>query len=175
MSEAEPPTKKQKKDKKHKVVNNSEGEAADVEKKENSKGKGGSEEGREHMGKDAAVMSIVSTLENLNQKFDNVDGRLEKFDSRLTSYDTNSGEFSQQLANTIGDTIKATVEEHLRVLGVGKSTQNVDNLSKVNNQSLPQKSINSPTLAKTPVKDQCEKNFAEDIAKDNMRNVLGQN
>ncbi|KAG5384654.1 hypothetical protein IGI04_036124 [Brassica rapa subsp. trilocularis] len=74
------------------------------EEKESAKEKGRSE---------AVLLSIVAHLEKLDRKFD----------SRLTEYDTKFGDFSQGLLDTIGDTVKTTVEERLRVLGVSNSSQ----------------------------------------------------
>ncbi|CAF2270608.1 unnamed protein product [Brassica napus] len=103
-SEAEPPSKKQKNGKKQKEVKINEGETAVVEEKESAKEKGRSE---------AVLLNIVAHLEKLDQKFD----------SRLTEYDTKFGSFSRGLLDTIGDTMKTTVEERLRVLGVSNSSQ----------------------------------------------------
>ncbi|KAH0926402.1 LOW QUALITY PROTEIN: hypothetical protein HID58_018658, partial [Brassica napus] len=72
--------------------------------KESAKEKGRSE---------AVLLNIVAHLEKLDRKFD----------SRLTEYDTKFGDFSQGLLDTIGDTVKTTVEERLRVLGVSNSSQ----------------------------------------------------
>ncbi|KAF3508224.1 hypothetical protein F2Q69_00006236 [Brassica cretica] len=72
--------------------------------KESAKEKGRSE---------AVLLNIVAHLEKLDRKFD----------SRLTEYDTKFGFFSQGLLDTIGDTVKTTVEERLRVLGVSNSSQ----------------------------------------------------
>ncbi|XP_048631004.1 uncharacterized protein LOC125604872 [Brassica napus] len=103
-SEAETPSKKQKKGKKQKEVKINEGETAVVEEKESAKEKGRSE---------AVLLNIVAHLEKLDRKFD----------SRLTEYDTKFGDFSQGLLDTIGDIVKTTVEERLRVLGVSNSSQ----------------------------------------------------
>ncbi|KAH0882990.1 hypothetical protein HID58_059086, partial [Brassica napus] len=62
---------------------------------------------------EAVLLNIVAHLEKLDRKFD----------SRLTEYDTKFGFFSQGLLDTIGDTVKTTVEERLRVLGVSNSSQ----------------------------------------------------
>ncbi|KAH0942786.1 hypothetical protein HID58_002423 [Brassica napus] len=75
-----------------------------LKEKESAKEKGRNE---------AVLMNIVAHLEKLDQKFD----------SRLTEYDTKFGDFSQGLLDTIGDTVKTTVEERLRVLGVSNSSQ----------------------------------------------------
>ncbi|CAN7042931.1 unnamed protein product [Brassica rapa subsp. trilocularis] len=103
-SEAEPPSKKQKKGKKQKEVKINEGETAVVEEEESAKEKGRSE---------AVLLNIVAHLEKLDRKFD----------SRLTEYDTKFGDFSRGLLDTIGDTVKTTVDESLRVLGVSNSSQ----------------------------------------------------
>ncbi|XP_048629093.1 uncharacterized protein LOC125606394 [Brassica napus] len=97
-SEAEPPSKKQKKGKKQKEVKINEGETTVLEEKESAKEKGRSE---------AVLLNIVAHLEKLDRKFD----------SRLTEYDTKFGSFSRGLLDTIGDTVKTTVEERLRVFG----------------------------------------------------------
>ncbi|KAH0936383.1 hypothetical protein HID58_013500, partial [Brassica napus] len=75
-----------------------------LKEKESAKEKGRSE---------AVLLNIVAHLEKLDRKFD----------SRLTEYDTKFGDFSQGLLDTIGDTVKTTVEERLRVLGVSNSSQ----------------------------------------------------
>ncbi|XP_048628644.1 uncharacterized protein LOC125599263 [Brassica napus] len=103
-SEAEPPSKKQKKGKKQKEVKINEGETAVLEEKESAKEKGRSE---------AVLLNIVAHLEKLDRKFD----------SRLTEYDTKFGSFFRGLLDAIGDTVKTTVEERLRVLGVSNSSQ----------------------------------------------------
>ncbi|XP_048633115.1 uncharacterized protein LOC106378831 [Brassica napus] len=180
-SEAEPPSKKQKKGKKQKEVKINEGETAVVEEKESAKEKGRSE---------AVLLNIVAHLEKLDRKFD----------SRLTEYDTKFGDFSQGLLDTIGDTVKTTVEERLRVLGVSNSSQpegqhvmvSEDNQQPESNSGQPdgqnvmvsednrQPDSNSGQPAsktpidkqsedsqpqKTPDKGQSEKNLAYDIAK----------
>ncbi|XP_013745214.2 uncharacterized protein LOC106447794 [Brassica napus] len=180
-SEAEPPSKKQKKGKKQKEVKINEGETAVVEEKESAKEKGRSE---------AVLLNIVAHLEKLDRKFD----------SRLTEYDTKFGDFSQGLLDTIGDTVKTTVEERLRVLGVSNSSQpegqhvmvSEDNQQPESNSGQPdgqnvmvsednrQPDSNSGQPAsktpidkqsedsqpqKTPDKGQSEKNLADDIAK----------
>ncbi|XP_033138236.1 uncharacterized protein LOC103838554 [Brassica rapa] len=93
-----------KKGKKQKEVKINEGETAVVEENESAKEKGRSE---------AVLLNIVAHLEKLDRKFD----------SRLTEYDTKFGSFSRGLLDTIGDTVKTTVEERLRVLGVSNSSQ----------------------------------------------------
>ncbi|CAG7885519.1 unnamed protein product [Brassica rapa] len=87
-----------------KEVKINEGETPVVEEKERAKEKGRSE---------AVLLNIVAHLEKLDRKFD----------SRLTEYDTKFGSFSRGLLDTIGDTVKTTVEERLRVLGVSNSSQ----------------------------------------------------
>nr|VDC71483.1 unnamed protein product [Brassica rapa] len=147
-----------------KEVKINEGETAVVEEKESAKEKGRSE---------AVLLNIVAHLEKLDQKFD----------SRLTEYDTKFGDFSQGLLDTIGNTVKTTVEERLRVLGVSNSSQPEGQhvmVSKDNQQPSPIPDSNSGQPAsktpidkqsedsqpqKTPDKGQSEKNLADDIAK----------
>ncbi|XP_033134176.1 uncharacterized protein LOC103844937 [Brassica rapa] len=135
------------------------------EKKESAKEKGRSE---------AVLLNIVANLENLDRKFD----------SRLTEYDTKFGDFFRGLLDTIGDTVKATVEERLRDLGVveppskipiDKQSKDVmfseENRQPESNSSQPasktpidnQTKDNQPQ--KTPDKGQSDKNQADDIAK----------
>ncbi|CAN6990321.1 unnamed protein product [Brassica rapa subsp. trilocularis] len=140
-----------------------EGETAVVEEKESAKEKGRSE---------AVLLNIVAHLEKLDQKFD----------SRLTEYDTKFGDFSQGLLDTIGDTVKTTVKERLRVLGVSNKSnsgqpdgQNVmvseDNRQPDSNSGQPasktpiDKQFEDNQPQKTPDKGQSEKNLADDIAK----------
>nr|VDD11762.1 unnamed protein product [Brassica rapa] len=144
-----------------KEVKINEGETAVVEEKESAKEKGRSE---------AVLLNIVAHLEKLDQKFD----------SRLTEYDTKFGSFSRGLLDTIGDTMKTTVEERLRVLGVSNSSQpegqNVmvseDNQQPESNSGQPDgqntpidKQSEDSQPQKTPDKGQSEKNLADDIAK----------
>ncbi|CAN6851764.1 unnamed protein product [Brassica oleracea] len=141
-SEAEPPTKKQKK-----VKTQNESEAA-------ATGKGSSEkEGSKDLELENKVTltTIVSTLDNISRKF-------EQFDSRLEAYelDRNIPLMDQK---TIDDRVKALLEEHLKVLGVGKISENNDNPSPPSaDKSLSlaspvvqtqQKSVNSTALAAT--------------------------
>ncbi|XP_048605682.1 uncharacterized protein LOC106393365 [Brassica napus] len=143
-SEAEPPTKKQKK---VKTQNESEVAAA---------GKGFSEkEGSKDLELEnkATLRTIVSTLDNISRKF-------EQFDSQLEAYelDRNIPLMDQK---TIDDSVKALLEERLKVLGVGKIPENNDNPSPPSaDKSLTlasprvqtqQNSVNSPALAATPV------------------------
>ncbi|CDY48406.1 BnaAnng09750D [Brassica napus] len=144
-----------------KEVKINEGETAVVEEKESAKEKGRSE---------AVLLNIVAHLEKLDQKFD----------SRLTEYDTKFGDFSQGLLDTIGDTVKTTVEERLRVLGVSNSSQpegqhvmvSEDNQQPESNSGQPDgqntpidKQSEDSQPQKTPDKGQSEKNLADDIAK----------
>ncbi|XP_056851671.1 uncharacterized protein LOC108835694 [Raphanus sativus] len=152
-SKAESPSKKQKKDKKNKEVKINEVETAAVEVKESAKEKGRSED---------VLMKIVAHLANLDRKFD----------SRLTEYDTKFGDFSRGLLDTIGDTVKATVEERLRVLGVVESAKNVRVSEDSGSQTEPEFIGSQPALPvtvnqpqKTPDKGQSVKNLADDIAK----------
>ncbi|CAN7106384.1 unnamed protein product [Brassica rapa subsp. narinosa] len=147
-----------------KEVKINEGETAVLEEKESAKEKGRSE---------AVLLNIVAHLEKLDRKFD----------SRLTEYDTKFGSFFRGLLDAIGDTVKTTVEERLRVLGVSNSSQpegqNVM-VSEDNNSRSPIPDSNSGQPAsktpidkqsedsqpqKTPDKGQSEKNLADDIAK----------
>ncbi|CAN6822993.1 unnamed protein product [Brassica oleracea] len=145
LSEAEPPTKKQKK---VKTQNESEVAAA---------GKGSSEkEGSKDLELEnkATLRTIVSTLDNISRKF-------EQFDSQLEAYelDRNIPLMDQK---TIDDSVKALLEERLKVLGVGKIPENNDNPSPPSaDKSLTlasprvqtqQNSVNSPALAATPGK-----------------------
>ncbi|XP_048613441.1 uncharacterized protein LOC106398853 [Brassica napus] len=159
-SEAEPPTKKQKK---VKTQNESEATAA---------GKGSSEkEGSKDLELENKVTltTIVSTLDNISKKF-------EQFDSRLEAYelDRNKPLMDQK---TIDDRVKALLEEHLKVLGVGKIPENNDNPSppsadKALSFASPrvttqQNSVNSPALAATPGKVfGPKKNLAKELDKE---------
>ncbi|KAG2285635.1 hypothetical protein Bca52824_045239 [Brassica carinata] len=142
-SEAESPTKKQKK---FKTRNESEFAAA---------GKGSSEkEGSKdfELENKTTLRTIVSTLDNISRK-------VEHFDSRLEAYelDRNRPLMDQK---TIDDSVKALLEELLKVLGVRKIPENNDNpfppsadksLTLASPQvQTQQKSVNSPTLAATP-------------------------
>ncbi|KAG5374710.1 hypothetical protein IGI04_039306, partial [Brassica rapa subsp. trilocularis] len=119
---------------------------------------------------EAVLLNIVAHLEKLNRKFD----------SRLTEYDTKFGSFSRGLLDTIGDTVKTTVEERLRVFGVSNSSQpegqNVmvseDNQQPEFNSGQPDGQPDGQNVMsedsqpqKTPDKGQSEKNLADDIAK----------
>ncbi|XP_013639761.1 PREDICTED: uncharacterized protein LOC106345033 [Brassica oleracea var. oleracea] len=159
-SEGEPPTKKQKK---VKTQNESEATAA---------GKGSSEkEGSKDLELENKVTltTIVSTLDNISKKF-------EQFDSRLEAYelDRNKPLMDQK---TIDDRVKALLEEHLKVLGVGKIPENNDNPSppsadKALSFASPrvttqQNSVNSPALAATPGKVfGPKKNLAKELDKE---------
>ncbi|XP_033132001.1 uncharacterized protein LOC117126882 [Brassica rapa] len=139
---AEPPTKKQNK------VKTNEGEAA-------ATGKGSSEEeGNKDSGNNASLMAIASTLDKLSSKFDLMDARFKKplVDQKL-----------------IDDMVKVTVEECLKVMGIGKNPQNKENLSNVAADQQPeplsspqpntqQKSVCSPLLAETLGKDMGPRN-----------------
>ncbi|CAG7909488.1 unnamed protein product [Brassica rapa] len=144
-----------------KEVKINEGETAVVEENESAKEKGRSE---------AVLLNIVAHLEKLDRKFD----------SRLTEYDTKFGSFSRGLLDTIGDTVKTTVEERLRVLGVSNSSQPEgqhvmvleDNQQPESNSGQPDgqntpidKQSEDSQPQKTPGKGQSEKNLADDIAK----------
>ncbi|KAF3611049.1 hypothetical protein DY000_02049489 [Brassica cretica] len=145
-SEAEPPTKKQKK---VKTQNESEATAAG---KGSSKKEGSKDLELENK---ATLTTIVSTLDNISKKF-------EQFDSRLEAYELyrNKPLMDQK---TIDDRVKALLEERLKVLGVGKIPENNDNPSppsadKALSLASPrvktqQNSVNSPALAATPGKE----------------------
>ncbi|KAH0862590.1 hypothetical protein HID58_079801, partial [Brassica napus] len=160
-SEAEPPTKKQKKIKTHNEVNNIEGEAA-------AAGKGFSEEeGRKDLENKATLTTIVSTLKNISRKFDQIDSRFD-----ANKLDRNRPLMDQK---TIDDMVKALVEERLKVLR--KIHENNDNLSNAGEekslslasrqQNTQQKSINSPALGETPSKVRGPKNnLAKELDKD---------
>ncbi|CAN7055103.1 unnamed protein product [Brassica oleracea var. botrytis] len=160
-SEAEPPTKKQKKIKTHNEVNNIEGEAA-------AAGKGFSEEeGRKDLENKATLTTIVSTLKNISRKFDQIDSQFD-----ANKLDRNRPLMDQK---TIDDMVKALVEERLKVLG--KIHENNDNLSNAGEekslslasrqQNTQQKSINSPALGETPSKVRGPKNnLAKELDKD---------
>ncbi|KAF2558130.1 hypothetical protein F2Q68_00017228 [Brassica cretica] len=159
-SEAEPPTKKQKK-----VKAQNESEVAEA-------GKGSSEkEGSKDLELEnkATLRTIVSTLDNISRKF-------EQFDSQLEAYelDWNRPLIDQK---TIDDSVKALLEERLKVLGVGKIPEKNDNPSPPSTDkslSLPsprvqkqQNSVNSPALAATPGKVfGPKKNLAKELDKE---------
>ncbi|KAG2249401.1 hypothetical protein Bca52824_089029 [Brassica carinata] len=160
LSEVEPPTKKQKK---VKTQNESEVAAA---------GKGSSEkEGTKDLELEnkATLRTIVSALDNICSKF-------EQFDSRLEAYelDRNIPLMDQK---TIDDSVKALLEQRLKVLGVWKIPENNDNpflLSADKSLTLAsprvqtqQNSVNSPALAATPGKVfGPKKNLAKELDKE---------
>ncbi|KAG2330509.1 hypothetical protein Bca52824_001689 [Brassica carinata] len=88
----------------------------------------------------------------MSRKFDHIDLRFNAYE-----LDWNRPLVDQK---TIDNIVKASVEERLKVLGVGKSPEKNDKLSIVSEEqplSLPspqqntqKKSVNSPALAKTP-------------------------
>ncbi|KAF8106168.1 hypothetical protein N665_0146s0014 [Sinapis alba] len=144
-SEAEPPTKKQKKVKKQIVSRTNE------------------EEGSGKMVNNALLVNIMSTLENICKKFDHREGRFETIESRL-----NANDFKRNMPNmdqqTIDDIVKVAVAEHLKVLGIWKSSENYDNFSPQPNTQ--QKSFNSPMIDKTPGKGLgTKKNLADELNK----------
>ncbi|WZY72068.1 hypothetical protein YC2023_004308 [Brassica napus] len=151
-SEAEPPSKKQKKGKKQKEVKINEGETAVVEEKESAKEKGHSE---------AVLLNIVAHLEKLDRKFDSLSSKFDLMDAR----------FKKPLVDqkSIDDMVKVAVEERLKVMGIGKNPQNKENLSNVAADQQPeplsspqpntqQKSVCSPLLAETLGKDMGPRN-----------------
>ncbi|KAL0651522.1 hypothetical protein Bca4012_094213 [Brassica carinata] len=160
-SEAEPPTKKQKKVKTH---NESEADAA---------GKGSSEkEGSKELELEnkATLTTIVSTLDIISRKLDQVDSRLEAYE-----LDRNRPLMDQK---TIDDMVNVLLEERLKDLGIGKIPKNHDNPSPpLSDNSLlmaspvvrtHQKSVNSPALvAATPGKEfGLKKNLAKELEKE---------
>ncbi|CAN6866023.1 unnamed protein product [Brassica oleracea] len=159
-SEAEPPTKKQKK---IKTQNESEAAAA---------GKGYSEKECSkdlELEKKVTLTTIVNTLDNIFRKFEQFDSRLEAYE-----FDQNRPLMDQK---TIDDRVKALLEERLKFLGVGKIPENNDNPSPPSaDKSLSlaspvvqtqQKSVNSPALAVTPGKVfGPKKNLAKEIDKE---------
>ncbi|CAN6866123.1 unnamed protein product [Brassica oleracea] len=160
FSEAEPPTKKQKKVKTQNEMNNIEGKAA-------ATGKGSSEEeGSKDLENKATLTTIVSTLENISIKFNQIDSRFDAYE-----LERNRPLMDQKI---IDDMVKALVEERLKVLG--KIPENYDNLSNgVEEESLPspqqnmqQNSVNSPALVgETPGKDTwVKRTLAEEFGKD---------
>ncbi|XP_013632561.1 PREDICTED: uncharacterized protein LOC106338042 [Brassica oleracea var. oleracea] len=164
-SEAEPPTKKQKKIKTQNEVNTIESEAAAV-------GKGSSEkEGSKDLELEnkTTLTTIVSTLENISRKFDQIDSRFDAYE-----LDRNRPLMDQR---TIDDRVKALVEKRLKVLGVGEIPENNDNVSPPSpDKSLSlasprvqtqQKFVNSPALAATPGKVLGpKKNLAKELDKE---------
>ncbi|KAH0882713.1 LOW QUALITY PROTEIN: hypothetical protein HID58_058809 [Brassica napus] len=111
----------------------------------------------------ATLRTIVSTLDNISRKF-------EQFDSRLEAYelDRNRPLMDQK---TIDDSVKALLEERLKVMGVEKIPENNDNPSPPSaGKSLTlasprvqtqQKFVDSPALAATP-----GKNLAKELDKE---------
>ncbi|XP_056841760.1 uncharacterized protein LOC108858502 [Raphanus sativus] len=149
-SEAEPPSKKQKKEKKQKEVKINEVETVVVEVKESAE---------EKDRREAVLLNLVAQIASMDQKFD----------SRLTEYDTKLGDFSRGILDTIGDTVKSTVEDRLRVLGVVESAQNVT-VSEENRQPEPSSGQTASPVKvnqsqKTPDKGYSDKNLADYIAK----------
>ncbi|KAF2563547.1 hypothetical protein F2Q70_00015883 [Brassica cretica] len=117
----------------------------------------------------ATLATIVSTLDNISRKF-------EQFESGLEAYelDRNRPLMDQK---TIDDMVKALLEEHLKVLVVGKIPENNDNptppsVDKSLSLASPvvqtqQKSVNSPALAATPGKFfGPKKNLAKELDKE---------
>ncbi|KAG2271936.1 hypothetical protein Bca52824_066491 [Brassica carinata] len=168
-SEAEPPTKKQKK---VKTQNESEVAAA---------GKGSSEkEGSKDLELEnkATLRTIVSTVDNISRKF-------EQFDSRLEAYELDQNILLMD-QKTIDDCVKALLKERLKVLGVGTIPKNNDNPSPPSaDKSLTlaspqvqtqQNSVNSPALAATPCKVFGPKNnLAKELDKDpGVKRTLGE-
>ncbi|KAL0663043.1 hypothetical protein Bca4012_099880 [Brassica carinata] len=160
-SEAQPPTKKQKK---VKTQNESEADAA---------GKGSSEkEGSTELELEnkATLTTIVSTLDIISRKFDQIDSRLEAYE-----LDRNRPLMDQK---TIDDRVNALLEEHLKYLGIGKIPKNHDNPSPpLSDNSLSmaspvvrshQISVNNPALvAATPGKEfGPKKNLAKELEKE---------
>ncbi|CAH8337324.1 unnamed protein product [Eruca vesicaria subsp. sativa] len=117
-----------------------------------------------------ALSSMMTTLENISRKFDHYEGRFQTFESRLNANNSKLVDFTQNMDKIfIIVIVKASMDERLRVLGVGKSIEIYDNFSKVPEQYLQlplpqpqsnqfpsqlqntqQKSVNSRMLAKTP-------------------------
>ncbi|KAL0729697.1 hypothetical protein Bca4012_025790 [Brassica carinata] len=159
LSEAETPTKKQKKVKKQNEVNTSEVEAA-------ATGKGSSEEEyRKVLEGNVTLLSILSAMDNMSTKFDHIDSWFNAYE-----LDRNRPLVDQK---TIDDMVKASVEERLKVLGVGKSPEKNDKLSIVGEEqslsspSPQQKSVNSLALAKTPdLVFARKRNLAKELDKD---------
>ncbi|KAG5378153.1 hypothetical protein IGI04_025995, partial [Brassica rapa subsp. trilocularis] len=105
-------------------------------------------------GNNASLMAIASTLDKLSSKFDLMDARFKK-----PLVDQKS----------IDDMVKVAVEERLKVMGIGKNSQNKENLSNVAADQQPeplsspqpntqQKSVCSPLLAETLGKDMGPRN-----------------
>ncbi|CAN6923260.1 unnamed protein product [Brassica oleracea] len=160
-SEAEPPTKKQKK---VKTQNESEADAAE---KGSSEKEGSKELELENK---ATLTTIVSTLDIISRKFDQVDSRLEAYE-----LDRNIPLMDQK---TINDRVNALLEEHLKDLGIGKIPENHDNPSPPLSENslsmaspvvrMDQNSFNSPALvAATPSKGfGPKKNLAKELEKE---------
>uniref|UniRef100_M4F5P8 Uncharacterized protein n=1 Tax=Brassica campestris TaxID=3711 RepID=M4F5P8_BRACM len=116
-SEAEPPTKKQKK---VNTQNESEADAAGNESESDAAGKGSSEkEGSKELELEnkATLTTIVNTLDIICRKFDQVDSRLEAYE-----LDRNRPLMDQK---TNDDGVNALLEELLKDLGIGKILENM--------------------------------------------------
>ncbi|KAF8105850.1 hypothetical protein N665_0153s0011 [Sinapis alba] len=104
-SEAEPPTKNQKKVKKEILSLTSE------------------EEGKGDMVNNAVLMNIMSTLDNMSKKFDHHESRFETIESRLSANDSKR-DMSNIDQKTIDAIVKAAVAVRLKVLGkLNKATK----------------------------------------------------
>ncbi|XP_013658467.1 uncharacterized protein LOC106363237 [Brassica napus] len=143
-SEAEPPSKKQKKGKKQNEVKINEGETAVVEEKESAKEKGRSE---------AVLLNIVAHLEKLDQKFD----------SRLTEYDTKFGDFSQE--DNQQPESNSGQPDGQNVMVSEDNRQPDSNSGQPASKTPIDKQFEDNQPQKTPDKGQSEKNLADDIAK----------
>ncbi|KAG2327802.1 hypothetical protein Bca52824_010530 [Brassica carinata] len=98
-----------------KEVNTSEVEAA-------ATGKGSSEEeDKKDLEGNVTLFTLLSAMENMSRKFDHIDSRFNAYE-----LDQNIPLVDQK---TIDDMVKASVEERLKVLGVGKSPGKNDKLS----------------------------------------------
>ncbi|KAG2314925.1 hypothetical protein Bca52824_018047 [Brassica carinata] len=94
----------------HGRVNTSEGEAG-------ATGKGSSdEEGSKDLGNNATLENMLSTLADISRKF-------ETIDSRFNAY-----ELERNMS--IDDIVKASLEERLKVLGVGRVPKTLINSPK---------------------------------------------
>ncbi|XP_033141139.1 uncharacterized protein LOC103848585 [Brassica rapa] len=168
LSEAEPPTKKQKK---VKTQNESEADAAGNESEADAAGKGSSEkEGSKELELEnkTTLTTIVNTLDIISRKFDHVDSRLEAYE-----LDRNIPLMDQK---TIDDRVNALLEERLKDLGIRKIPENHDNPSPpLSNPSPPlskaspvvrthQKSVNSPALVDAAPRP--KKNLAKELEKE---------
>ncbi|KAG2313360.1 hypothetical protein Bca52824_024917 [Brassica carinata] len=111
---------------KYKEVNTSEVEAA-------ATGKGSSEEeDREDLEGNVILFTLLSAMESMSIKFDHIDSQFNAYE-----LDRNRPLVDQK---TIDDMAKASLEERLKVLGVGKSSKKNDKLSIVGEEqslSLP--------------------------------------